>query len=213
MLHKVVKRYKNFNSTIKKVYYTLDGERHGEYLKYTSDGLLKVTCNYDKGLLEGSYITYHNGVMIICKTEYHAGLKHGKESTFRENGTLLSEATYENGKLNGSYFSYRSDGLRIYVILYFVNNIKKLVIFASNVSYKKISYAHAILNGVTWVTPFFHMRIDITDDPIILETFGNTDLSIHAYPLKNNGFNGFSIIEQNELVIEEFQKQLSLINK
>jgi len=257
-MNKVVKRYNNFNSTIKKVYYILDGERHGEYIEnyengniniksnyingllhgeyiknyengnihiksnyangllqgeylyYTSDGLLKITCNYDKGRLHGAYNTYHNGVTIISKTECYAGFKHGKESIFRENGTLLSEATYENGILNGSYFSYRDDGLSIYGIVYFVNNINKICILASDVSYKRISYVEAIFSGlIIMPNPLIIMIADDHYDPIISKIIKGR----LSPPKINTGFNGLSIVEQNELVIEEFQKQLSLINK
>ncbi len=80
------------NGNVKKEYYSNDkGEYDGEYTKYYENGVIEMTCVYEKGKRVG-----------IAKWYY-------------ENGNLAKECSYANGLENGIYRDYYEDGKTIKV--------------------------------------------------------------------------------------------------
>ena len=89
--------------------YSVNGELHGDYIKFYEDGKISYKITYENGIRQGKSISYLESGKIIGETNYIDGKKEGKSfETFE--GMIQMKANYKNNKINGAMFLYYSSG-------------------------------------------------------------------------------------------------------
>jgi antitoxin component YwqK of YwqJK toxin-antitoxin module len=94
------------NGTIKEVYYTLKGKRHGEYKKLNEDGTELIVCTYQQGKIVGVLEEFEPNANR--KLHYKNGKRHGAQFEYVA-GKLSRKYFCENGQLQGEYVIYHPD--------------------------------------------------------------------------------------------------------
>lgn len=69
----------------------LDGERHGQWNSYFSDGGLWTVNNYDQGEFHGDYLMYNQNGSVRIRGHYVHGVQSGHWTVTDEDGNLVRE--------------------------------------------------------------------------------------------------------------------------
>ena len=77
---------------------------HGEYKKYSKDGILKVHCFYKDGLLHGEEKRYDECGNLEIHRFYKDGQIHGEEKKY-DDGDITGIFKYEYGKYCETIFN------------------------------------------------------------------------------------------------------------
>lgn len=77
--------------------FTSEGNEHGKITRYSKDGILTYTTEYDKGVEDGETVYYYTDGTVMSSTEFKQGEKHGIEKKYKPDGQLKSEKHYVNG--------------------------------------------------------------------------------------------------------------------
>jgi antitoxin component YwqK of YwqJK toxin-antitoxin module/Tfp pilus assembly protein PilF len=90
----------------------VDNKRNGKYVEYYDfpENAIKYEANYDKGVLTGTYKSYHENGAVAATGEYKNGEKTGLWKSFNDENVLLEEETFNNGKFSGSSKYYTDNG-------------------------------------------------------------------------------------------------------
>lgn len=93
---------------------TAEGKFQGQYLRYSSSGLLEVSCNYLDGKLDGPVIYYYPDGKSISKTAtYKNGVLSGRENLYYPSGTLKTSFINESGVITNVTCYYEDGTLAI----------------------------------------------------------------------------------------------------
>ena len=108
--------YKNNKiKIVKERYYSINGQKHGEYKSYYLDGIIEKECNYINGKFEGIYKSYYKNGQIIEHCNFINGKIEGSYKSYYVNGQIKKDCNYiksinSNRKLDGIYKSYYENG-------------------------------------------------------------------------------------------------------
>ncbi len=93
---------------------TAEGKLQGQYLRYSSTGLLEVSCNYLDGKLDGPVIYYYPDGKSIAKTAtYKDGVLSGRENLYYPDGTLKTSFINDSGVITNVTCYYENGTLAI----------------------------------------------------------------------------------------------------
>lgn len=93
---------------------TADGKRQGQYMRYSPDGTMEVSCNYLDGKLDGPAIYYYPDGKSISKTAtYKDGVLYGRENLYYPDGTLKTTFVNDSGKVS-EVTCYYADGTQAF---------------------------------------------------------------------------------------------------
>lgn len=98
------------NGTIKEIFYTLSGKKHGEYKMFSEDGSILVSCAYKDGKISGVLQEFntHLNIKTNKNLEYKNGLRHGEQYEYVD-GKLYKKYKCYKGALTGEYLTYHSN--------------------------------------------------------------------------------------------------------
>ena len=109
----------------------INSARHGT-TKWYENGKIAAEANYQYGILNGIYKSYHNNGTLYLHIPYAEGLINGIVYTYDEDGRLIEEDSYINNRLfgkskeyiNGNLsvsFTYKNDTLHGETVFYLPN--------------------------------------------------------------------------------------------
>ena len=75
------------------------GKLNGEYITYYENGKIACKANCENGKLNGEYISYYENGKIWYKENYKNGLKHGECIVYYNNSNIAYKENYKNGKI------------------------------------------------------------------------------------------------------------------
>jgi len=82
----------------------------GIKLDYYRTGEVKIKCEFDNGVPDGSWNFYYDDGDIAEKGSFSEGLKNGSWYFYHKNGKLSLQAEYENGEKSGVWSYYDTFG-------------------------------------------------------------------------------------------------------
>lgn len=111
----------------------LNGQKHGTWTEYNTNGTVKSVTTYLNGLKEGTSLSMNDRGEVLSLSNYHRDMLHGQYQGFNRsriieekvyvngnleglvkkyynNGKLMEESPYENGKINGTAIWYDQEG-------------------------------------------------------------------------------------------------------
>lgn len=92
--------------------YTVDaqGERHGNFHEYYTNGKTKVDAHYLHGRLAGDYTQYNEAGKVRVRSKYADGKLDGKLESMNDAGKVVLRENYRKGLLNGIRETYDDKG-------------------------------------------------------------------------------------------------------
>ena len=115
---------RDLNDSLYLIYDYQNGQRHGLYTSYRTDGTIDYTSNYQNGQLHGLYTYYNSNGSISSLYCYQSGQSNygllptcrgfstgtGTDTIRDLRDTIYLIYNYQNEQLHGLYTSYNSDG-------------------------------------------------------------------------------------------------------
>ena len=99
--------------------YTLNkGILNGTVISYYINGDVLSEKPYTKGKLNGVVKTYYKNNKIESLTPYQNGVKEGVAKFYYDNGYMQEQGIYIGGKLNGQYRLYDKTGEMVYELVF-----------------------------------------------------------------------------------------------
>ena len=74
-----------------------EGQLHGAFEIYLSNGQLWVKTTYKNDKLHGAFERYYSNGQLCVKTAYKNGKRHGNYERYHDNGKLCVKTTYKDG--------------------------------------------------------------------------------------------------------------------
>ena len=102
---KQIKEY-NEDGSLKIIYETYKGLKHGKYIEYYPNGNIKVHSNWINDTISGLSIKYYESGNIESTTVWLNGKQHGNFVKFDETGLLTQAKTHQNNKQCGYDMRY-----------------------------------------------------------------------------------------------------------
>ncbi len=135
----------NLISTENEVYYiNHHGVKHGECKEFSSFGTRLISIsNFEDGVRQGIRTYYGEGRSIIAEYHYVNGKRHGECKNFHDNGKVGIKQNYKDGMRHGKRYEYDSDGVLVYVGLYFED--KEIMVDVLTLS--EADYAYIMISG------------------------------------------------------------------
>jgi len=94
-------------------------KKDGLVKTYASDGRLKTTITYVKGIKHGkSLLYYRDGQTVQLEMPYQNGERHGISRKYYETGELYAETSYERDLLHGDRKTYYKSGKEKAIVPY-----------------------------------------------------------------------------------------------
>jgi hypothetical protein len=87
-----------------------NGERHGYWEYYYSNGKLDYKGNYVNGKRHGYWEYYYDNGKLFYKGNFVDGERHGYWEKYWSNGKLWYKGNYDNGKQHGYWEEYYDNG-------------------------------------------------------------------------------------------------------
>lgn len=88
----------------------VDGKRNGKIRLFFEDEKIQEIRSYDKGLMDGTWITWNNNSVKIAEAAYKRNKKHGKWYIWDDNGVKRYEMEYKEGDKIGIWYIWDEDG-------------------------------------------------------------------------------------------------------
>lgn len=130
----------------------LNGQRHGQWvLLYQPDSLIHTLSTYNKGKLNGLYLSFEKNLQLEDEANYTDGKLDGVHRTYKH-GRLEIHETYRNGQLHGPYTKYHTNG-KIQEQSTYQNGVKtgKSVWYYDNGELlTEYNYSAGTINGKVW---------------------------------------------------------------
>jgi antitoxin component YwqK of YwqJK toxin-antitoxin module len=132
-------------STATEVYHVNEnGDRHGECKDFGYGGRgVKSVSNFENGKRQGIRTYYGEDRSIIAEYHYVNGKRHGECKNFHDNGKVGIKQNYKDGMRHGKRYEYDSDGVLVYVGLYFED--KEIIVDVLTLS--EADYAYIMISG------------------------------------------------------------------
>jgi antitoxin component YwqK of YwqJK toxin-antitoxin module len=89
--------------------YYKDGKRHGNWIEYHPNGMIKTITPYIDGKREGMMLTLNNNGAVEKRCMYHNDLRHGEYKEYNY-AQVKEERMYVNDQLEGLVKIYYQDG-------------------------------------------------------------------------------------------------------
>lgn len=103
------KSYSVFGKLIKEGLYK-KGERQGKWTYYFRNGVVRMTENYESGILVGSFQEFYKSGVLHKEGSYKNGKLSGHYLTYFENGKLQEEFILVDGLRQGDAYTYYLNG-------------------------------------------------------------------------------------------------------
>lgn len=87
----------------------LNGQRHGTWMSYFSDGSVQKITSFLHGKKQGPEIVFDQSGSILSKSSYVQGNMHGEYRAYNR-GKIVEKKSYKNGKLHGAVRKYYTGG-------------------------------------------------------------------------------------------------------
>ncbi len=87
-----------------------DGMMHGAYRDYCEDGTLRLKLDYKNNRQDGYYRLYYNDGTLEAEGQYKDGREVGVHRVYYPDGTWAAEANYKDGREQGVARTYYEDG-------------------------------------------------------------------------------------------------------
>ncbi len=88
----------------------LEGQRHGLWQHYSSDGRLRSEGPYDHGTLHGTWTWYRANGVLLQRGDFDDDVKHGRWERWDAQGHPLDTGEYDHGRKAGDWTTYNPDG-------------------------------------------------------------------------------------------------------
>lgn len=88
----------------------LEGQRHGLWQHYSSDGRLRSEGPYDHGTLYGTWTWYRANGVLLQRGDFDDDVKHGRWERWDAQGHPLDTGEYDHGRKAGDWTTYNPDG-------------------------------------------------------------------------------------------------------
>ena len=98
------------------------GMKHGEFIKYYSDGKILSKINYFENRLDGSWTEYFRNGNFLRKKKIKNNLLEGEYIDYYSFGQVFSKRFYVQNKLEGIYEEYYKNG-QLHIKKNYKNNI------------------------------------------------------------------------------------------
>lgn len=96
---------------IRAVSHYKNGHLHGAFVKYNTEGVKTVRCDYDNGQLDGVCVKRYDDGGIKEVTMYKQGLKNGYSVMWNKSGVMTSKCHYVNDMQQGLQEYYDNKGM------------------------------------------------------------------------------------------------------
>lgn len=87
-----------------------DGNLHGIYTSYHSNGNIYTQCNYENDMLEGMHNVYHTNGSLSKTMFYLHDIPVGELKTYHDNGQLSTIGNFVDGNRVGEWIDYNEFG-------------------------------------------------------------------------------------------------------
>ena len=87
-----------------------NGKWDGPYIRYHSDGGVKVKGTYSDGLYHGVWLWYFQSGKLETKQTYKRDSRDGPYLNYYKNGQLRAKGSFKNDKYDGPFVWYYQDG-------------------------------------------------------------------------------------------------------
>lgn len=99
----------HINELVKSTTSYINGVQQGPHTEIDDRGQLTLSAYYNQGELHGTYIAYSRN-NIKERMQYENGKLEGLKSTYFDTGKIQEESMYSNGKINGTSKWYDQEG-------------------------------------------------------------------------------------------------------
>jgi len=106
------------NITAKKITEYVNGSKNGKDIHYSPEGIILLTCNFKKNLLNGPIRINHPNGAAKCITHFENHKKNGDYIEFNSSGVLIHKSFFKNGKRHGEFKNFNDNGQLIVHMFY-----------------------------------------------------------------------------------------------
>lgn len=88
----------------------VDGERHGTWRHYATDGQLRSEGDFDHGELHGAWTWYRVTGGLMQRGGFDRGEKHGLWERWNAKGEPIDSGSFDHGRKTGEWTTFNPDG-------------------------------------------------------------------------------------------------------
>lgn len=119
--------------TLREIYTTVDGKKHGHYQEFYDTGVPSVETNYVNGKRNGYYISWcDGGKQYEIRCHYINGKLDGLYERWHYGGNKWFECNYVNGKLEGIRNTWHEDSTLLKTEVYKANKLVEVLYEKTN---------------------------------------------------------------------------------